>query len=95
MAIKDPEHAVQELIVKVGFANAQYLLDVHKYTLYKWSLPGTNKQSRHPSQATRMLAKLFIFLMDDWNWDMEDLLGVVDQLKDEVIDLGYDERDAI
>lgn len=91
----EPENPVQELIQRTSSAKAQFLLDVHKYTLYKWSLPRSNPQSRHPSKATQMLAKLFVFLMDEWNWSEEDLMDVVEGLKEEEVDLGYDERDAI
>lgn len=74
-------NAVQKLIKQVGVEEAQFLLGVHSYTLYKWNITDDkNPSKRTPSAATLMLAGLFLFLLNDWNWELDDLSEMVKQI---------------
>ena len=74
-------NSVQKLIKQVGTEDAQFLLGVHSYTLYKWNITDDkNPSKRTPSAATVMLASLFLFLLNDWNWELDDLKEVVKQI---------------
>ena len=80
--VKD-SNSVQKLIAQVGTEEATFLLGVHSYTLYKWNISDAkNSSKRTPSAATVMLASLFLFLLNEWNWTLEDLKDVVTKLKD-------------
>jgi len=76
------QNAVQRLIKQVGNEDACLLLGVHHHTLYKWTITDDkNASKREPGAATIRLAEVFLFLMNDWNWKLDELRDLVNSLK--------------
>jgi hypothetical protein len=79
---KKKHNVITDLVELIGEDNAEYVLGVHKNTIYKWTIPTRKKDSRVPNSAAKTLAAFYIFLIQTCGWTIDEIVSSVESSND-------------
>ena len=73
------ENIISDLVNLIGEERTQYVLGVHRNTVYKWTI-ATGESYRLPNASAQSLAGLCIFLIQSCGWTIDEVVDSIESV---------------
>lgn len=82
MAKQTRDNIITNLVELMGEEDTQFVLGVHKNTIYKWTTSASKKDMRTPNSAAQTLAAFYIFLIESCDWTIQEIKDSVETVNE-------------